>query len=157
MGTDAEYFVGEVELNDQRDDPSIINYNPPSEQPTNCCGWTLTSDYSGLTSKGIANRHDEYINWLSYLIKNFFVRWGYILNGRVIIKSDNPQLLIVNNNNIVTFDLYQFMLKELTEKDICIKKLELRVEMLENEIQFNPDGKGAQDAKTDFYSLASTC
>ncbi len=153
LGTFAEYFVGDVKLNDQAMDESIISPSPPSDQPSNTCGWILTADYSGLASESNVNRNEEYIQWLNYLIKNFFIRWEYMLNGRIIIQSDNPQLLIVNNNMILTSDMYQFILTELTEKDARILELEARIEMLENEVQFNPDGKGAREAKKHFYSL----
>ena len=165
LGTHGEYFLGEgadspinpcgSPATAGRLDESIITTYPPSDQPSNDCGWALTADAAGLTSKGETNKHDEYLKWLHYLIKSFFVRWEYVLKGRVIIKSDNPQLLIVNNNMIQTLDLYEFILKELAEKDLRISDLEAKVAILENEVQFNPEGKGAMEAKKHFYSLVS--
>ena len=165
LGTQGEYFLGEgsdSSINpcsspadsSQRHRDTITRWDPPSDQPSNYCGWELTADYTGLTSTGETNKPDEYLKWLYYLIKSFFVRWEYALNGRVIIKSDNPLLVIVNNNMVQTLDLYQFMLNELTEKDSRIGDLEAKVAMLENEVQFNPEGKGAMEAKKHFYSLA---
>ena len=97
-GIEGEYFVGECEK-------SIININrPPSTQPGLWCDWVLTEDGTYLQWNG-GEKFYNYVEWLEYLINNFFVKWGIELNGEVYWygeDKDDLGKIEVENNKVVT-------------------------------------------------------
>jgi hypothetical protein len=78
-GIDGEYYVGD-------EDVAVIDINtPPITQPGLYCQWTLNEedpDHIVLEWDG-GEKFYNYIEWLKYLIENFFKRWGIKLNGAI--------------------------------------------------------------------------
>jgi len=88
-------------------DKSVIDFNkPPSTQPGLWCQWIIEGygedfkDESELVWDG-GEKFEEYIKWLEYLLKTFFIPWGYTLNGEVEWvgekSSDLGKIVITNN------------------------------------------------------------
>lgn len=81
LNPNGEYFVGGTGYYGQDEDNSIINYNDSGNCPSLWCQWcmpdneTIRWDY--------AEKFYEYIEWIEYLIDNFFKPEGYIVNGSV--------------------------------------------------------------------------
>jgi hypothetical protein len=109
-GIDGEYFIGDKE------DESVIDYNcPPGQtgflsksnkagQPGLWCQWSITNDGLYLEWDG-GEKFYNYIEWLRYLIKHFFERWGVKLNGEIEWYGEDPSdigIIIVNDNNVRT-------------------------------------------------------
>jgi len=84
LGIDGEFFVGEPGTCGTRaEDSSIVDYNvPPSTQPGLWCQWIPTHDGKELAWDG-GEKFYNYIEWLQYLVDNFFAPYGYKLNGQV--------------------------------------------------------------------------
>jgi len=75
-GKEGEFFTGP-------EDESVIDYNrPPDTQPGLWCQWVVTDDGSILTWDE-EEKFYEYIKWMEYIIENFFVPWGVVLNGTI--------------------------------------------------------------------------
>jgi len=107
FGIDGEFYVGGAEdgnMGQDRDD-SILDYNePPRTQPGLWCQWTVTDDGTTLEWDG-GEKFYDYIEWLAYLIENFFVPWGRKLNGTIDWdgeESDDRGKIVVNDNHITT-------------------------------------------------------
>lgn len=101
-GIEGEYFCkddGNFGQNDS--DGSIIDFNqPPSTQPGLWCQWTLTEDGKYLEWDG-GEKFYNYVEWLKYMIENFFRRWGIQLNGEIKWQGeemDDRGKITVKNN-----------------------------------------------------------
>lgn len=82
-GTEGEYFVAGSGFAGQDYDATIIDYNqPPMTQPGLWCQWTPNEDGTQLEWDG-GEKFYNYVEWLQYLIENFFKPWGVQLNGEV--------------------------------------------------------------------------
>jgi len=82
-GIEGEFFIGGTGFMGQDHDATIIEFNhPPVTQPGLWCQWILNSTGTGLEWDGNEKFYD-YIEWLNYLIKNFFEPWGIKLNGKI--------------------------------------------------------------------------
>jgi hypothetical protein len=82
-GKDGEYFVGGGGYHGQGKDDSIIGYNgSPKTQPGLWCQWEVSEDGTTLEWDG-GEKFYAYIEWLEYLIKNFFEPKGHTLNGQI--------------------------------------------------------------------------
>lgn len=104
IGTDAEFFVGGGGSFGQERDSSILNYNkPPATQPGLWNGWTPNSDGTAIIWDEIENFYN-YVDWIQYMIKNFFNPWDYILNGDIAWQGDAVKDKGIINiiNNIIT-------------------------------------------------------
>lgn len=98
-GVDGEYFVGGRE---SFSDITIIDYNqPPQGQPGLWCQWTINKEGTELEWDG-GEKFYSYTEWLEYLIKHFFSKWGVILNGEVTWQgedsSDVGKIVVVDND-----------------------------------------------------------
>ena len=83
IGNEAEYFVGGVGYFGQDDDPSVIDHNdPPKNQPGLWCQWVPSASGEGIEWNG-GEKFYYYVEWLNYIIKNFLIPWGLVLNGTV--------------------------------------------------------------------------
>ena len=83
LGVEGEYFVGGIGFMGQTEDDSVLNHNSPTRrQPGLWCDWVVTEDGLGLEWNG-TEKFYSYIEWLQYLIENFFAPLGYVLNGSV--------------------------------------------------------------------------
>jgi len=97
-GVEGEFFVGECEK-------SINEINrTPSTQPGRWCDWVLTEDGTYRQWNG-GEKFYNYVEWLEYLINNFFVKWGIELNGEVYWygeDKDDLGKIEVENNKVTT-------------------------------------------------------
>lgn len=95
-GIDGEFYVSGQSL-------SVIDFNtPPSTQPSLRCHWAPTVDGTGLIWDG-EDQFKGYIQWLEYLIENFFDPWGYALQGQVAWAGkslDDMGTLIAKGNKV---------------------------------------------------------
>lgn len=126
-GVDGEYFVGAGGFAGQDNDASVIDNNTPPGQ----IGWDEDSSFDryeknqkraeeglcqpGLWCQWIINDDNElvwdggekfysYVEWLKYLITNFFQPWGVLLNGEITWEGEESSDLgkIVVTDNMVT-------------------------------------------------------
>jgi len=113
IGPEGAFFVGSELMNGSEDtcggtvcagqahDDSITNYNgPPSGQPGLWLQWTPNEDGSQLEWDW-GEKFYDYVEWLAYMIENFFEPWGRKLNGEVDWvgedSSDRGTIHIKNN------------------------------------------------------------
>ena len=107
VGSQGEYFVGAVGEFGMDDDPevsrSIVDHNePPLNQPGLWCQWVPSSDGMHIQWNG-TEKFYNYIEWLKYIIENFLMPWGYVLNGSIDYEGENRMdrgHIIVQNNQI---------------------------------------------------------
>mgnify|MGYP006280343865 CR=1 FL=1 len=103
IGIDGEFFVNGVGFYGQGHDESVLNYNAsPETQPGLWCQWIINGKHNTLEWNG-GEKFYNYVDWLEYLIKNFFNPWGYYLNGKVEWQGedeDDHGVIIVKSNNI---------------------------------------------------------
>jgi hypothetical protein len=130
-GIDGEFFVGGKGWAGQDQDDSIIDYNTaPGQlgyvkyqrqktldeikrkinngecQPGLWCQWILT-DNEELQWDGNEKFYD-YVEWLKYLINNFFEEWGIKLNGEVTWigeDSNDRGKIVVEDNKVRIFEM----------------------------------------------------
>ena len=123
IGIDGEFFVNEEGFMGQNKFANdIIEYNkPPNEQPSIWCPWRIGNEegreYKGKeenfkASNVIWNNDDmpehniTALDWLNYLIINFFKPWGYTLNGEIEIFDNinyvEPEIISIScyNNEV---------------------------------------------------------
>lgn len=87
LGENGEFFVSMDGISFMHD-KSIINYNcPPSTQPGLWCQWEITKDGKYLQWDG-AEKFYNYVEWLRYMINNFFKPNGYVLNGTINYRGE---------------------------------------------------------------------
>lgn len=102
-GIEGEFFCKNDGDCGQMRDNSIINYNYPSiMQPTLWCQWV--TDGNKLEWDG-GEKFYHYIEWLKYMIDNFFEKWNVKLNGEVTWEGEDSSdtgTIIVKNNIINT-------------------------------------------------------
>ena len=101
VGHEGEYFIGGTGEMGQRDDPSIVDHSsPPMSQPGLWCQWTPSPDGKYIVWDG-GEKFYHYRSWISYIISNFLMPWGYVLNGTVTWQgeesNDKGQIVVVNN------------------------------------------------------------
>lgn len=89
LGVQGEYFAPVDDDFGQTYDDSIIHYNmPPQTQPGLWCQWIISDDGKYLEwDEGEKFYH--YVEWLQYLIDNFFLPSGYHLSGSVVYQREN--------------------------------------------------------------------
>jgi hypothetical protein len=101
-GIQGEFFVGAAGFAGQDHDDSIIDYNtPPKTQPSLWCQWNIENNQYVVWDG--SEKFYNYVEWLEYYIKNFFIPMGVILNGEVMwVVVDNVDIgkIVVINNNI---------------------------------------------------------
>ena len=104
IGNEAEYFVGGVGDFGQDDDLSVIDHNdPPKNQPGLWCQWVPSADGGGIEWNG-GEKFYYYVEWLNYIIKNFLIPWGLVLNGTVKWRGEdfNDAGKIIVKDNVVS-------------------------------------------------------
>lgn len=103
-----------------RKDSSVIDYNkPPRDQPSLWCHWSPTRDGLGLEWNG-SEKFYEYVEWLEYMIKNFFNPWGLDLNGTVKFQGERGYdfgAIIITNNEVVVSNDKQYKVRETNDDD----------------------------------------
>lgn len=104
VGKQGEYFVGSTDpFGQEWNAQDVIDTNrPPDTQPGLWCKWILTEDGTKLEWSG-AEKFYDYVEWLQYLINNFFEPWGVKLSGEISWvgeDSNDKGKIIVSNNEI---------------------------------------------------------
>jgi hypothetical protein len=123
-GLDGGYFVMDDGNMGQRRDNSIIDYNSPpglfvfetnlitkkleenkrrikegEAQPGLWCQWVINNKNELMWDGN--EKFYNYVEWLKYLIKNFFQPWGVLLNGEIEWEgeesSDRGKIVVTNN------------------------------------------------------------
>jgi hypothetical protein len=130
-GKDGEFFVGGTGWAGQDQDETIIDYNTaPGQlgyvkyqrqktldeiqrkinngecQPGLWCQWIL-NDKEQLQWDG-NEKFYNYVEWLKYLINNFFEEWGIKLNGEVTWigeDSNDRGKIVVEDNKVRIFEM----------------------------------------------------
>ena len=101
LGIDGGYFIGGDGYCGQGHDDSIRDYNvPPATQPGLWCQWLVTEDGEYLEWDG-GEKFYNYVEWLEYLIENFFGPMDYVLNGDITWQGEDYDdfgtIHVVNN------------------------------------------------------------
>jgi len=104
IGQDGEYFVGGNGFMGDEIDQSVLESNyPPSTQPGLWCQWIPNEEGTEIVWNGVEKFY-YYIEWLQYIIDNFFKRWEYKLNGEVMWQGEEMGdigKIVVNDNSII--------------------------------------------------------
>lgn len=121
-GVDGEFFAMDDGNSGQKSDDSIIDYNtPPGQvgygdknqrrakeglcQPGLWCQWIINGKNELQWDGG--EKFYSYIEWLQYLITNFFQPWGVLLNGEIEWEgeesSDRGKIVVTDN----TIEVYE--------------------------------------------------
>lgn len=101
LGEYGAYFVGgdDCLYFGRNEDYSIIDYNDSGPQPGLWCQWII-NDRNELVWDG-GEKFYNYVEWLRYLIKNFFEPLGYELSGIVEYEGEDPDdfgRIVVSDN-----------------------------------------------------------
>ena len=92
-GKDGEFFAG-------IDDSCYIDYNDSKSQPGLWCQWVINEN-NELGWDGVEKFYN-YVEWLEFLIDNFFSKWGCVLNGKIKYRgrdySDRGYIEVIDNN-----------------------------------------------------------
>jgi len=103
IGIDGAYFVGGGGFAGQDKDDPVLEYNAPGgEQPGLWCQWAVNQKENILEWDG-SEKFYNYVEWLEYLIKNFFEPWGYSLNGFVNWQGEDDGdtgTIVVKHNEV---------------------------------------------------------
>ena len=107
-------------MGQDRDD-SIINYNyPSSKQPGLWCQWIINGDDELVWDEG--KKFYNYIEWLAYLISNFFEPLDYVLNGEIEFQGEDMEdfgTIVVTDNYInVEYGIRVSSLSEISNNDL---------------------------------------
>ena len=99
VSKEGEFFVRDDGFCGQNRDESILDYNvPPSTQPGLWCQWVINGNE--LEWDG-GEKFYNYVEWLEYLIENFFKPWGVTINGEVEwsgeSRSDIGKIVVTDN------------------------------------------------------------
>ena len=125
-GTEGEYFVGDGNDFGQHKDVSVVDFNsPPGNQPSLWCQWIPTGDGTAIEWDG-DEKFYSYVEWLEYIINNFIVPWGYVLNGEVSWsgeETDDCGVIYCKDNKVNAVEkisLRQEMLLSIKTQANCI-------------------------------------
>jgi hypothetical protein len=155
IGVEGCYFVNGNGNYGQDKDVSVIEHNtPPEGQPGLWCGWTVNDAGTHLEWDG-AEKFYNYIEWLRYLIDNFFKPWVCYLNGEITWQGEDDTdkgKIIVTDNEIEV--------REGTVKVEYAGEFNLRT-ALENVLQKQAESEGCdedsafRDMLTDMIHIAN--
>ena len=102
------FYVGGkrgYERDEQKDDSILERDGPPTLVPSYYCSWRPSDDGMSL-SWDETEKFNHYVEWLQFLIDNFFKPWGYVLNGKVDWRGEeffDTGKIIVTQNAIEIF------------------------------------------------------
>ena len=106
-GFKGEFFAREDGQSGQSNDVSVIEYNNPSPtQPGLWCQWVINNNNELEWDGG--EKFYSYIEWLNYLIKNFFKPWGVLLNGEIEWVGEDSSdrgKIVVTDNKVDVFEV----------------------------------------------------
>ena len=129
LGENGEYFIGGLGCYGQDKDGSVLEQNWPAyTQPGLWCQWVIGGDNDELMwDEG--EKFYNYVEWLEYMIDNFFNPFGYVLNGDVTWdgeESDDTGIIHVENNVVdVEYGVHAYSMSSIDTDDM-IKELERR-------------------------------
>ena len=99
LGEEGEYFIGNDDF--RQKETTITNYNyPPATQPSLWCQWIIFGDEL-VWDEG--EKFYNYVEWLEYLISNFFAPQGYVLNGEILFEGEDSEdfgTIVVTDNHV---------------------------------------------------------
>jgi len=129
LGNKGEYFAPVSKNYGQDNDTSIIDYNgfKDAVHPGLWCQWVI-DDNNQLVWDG-GEKFYNYVEWLEYLIKNFFAPNGYVLNGTVDFEgedSDDFGEIVVKNNEVDIKYGSRVMGLDEFDDDVLIKEITSR-------------------------------
>jgi len=116
-GHQGEFFAKDDGNFGQGNDDSVLDHNcAPGHtdfmqgevekgQPGLWCGWCITEDGKELEWDG-GEKFYNYVAWLKYIIKNFFIPWKVIANGEIEwVGEDRSAMgkIVVKNNKVSTY------------------------------------------------------
>jgi hypothetical protein len=87
------------------------------------CQWVPNDNGTALEWDG-GEKFYDYEEWIVYLIKNFLVKWGYVLNGQVMWQGEE-----VGDVGVITIINNTVHVKELRGKERIIYKAGPTVEV----------------------------
>ena len=103
LGYKGEYFAPISDDFGQENDDSIIDYNAFKESvhPSLWCQWII-EDNRLIWDGG--EKFYNYVEWLEYMIKHFFIPLNYVLNGEIEFQGEDceDKGVIVVKDNVVT-------------------------------------------------------
>jgi hypothetical protein len=106
-GKQGEFFAMDDGQAGQLHDNSIEDYNgPPSTQPGLWCQWQIFDNGASLEWDG-EEKFYNYIEWLKYIIKTFFIPWGIVADGEIRWfgeDKDDMGKIKVKNNEVFIFN-----------------------------------------------------
>lgn len=129
LGVEGEYFVGGIGFYGQDSDSSVLDHNyPASTQPGLWCQWVIGGNNDELMwDEG--EKFYDYVEWLEYMIANFFDPLGYVLNGDISWEgeeSDDVGIIHVEDNFVdVEYGVHVHSMSDIDTDDM-IKELEKR-------------------------------
>jgi len=108
VGEQGEFFVGETgNYRTMIIDPLVVDHNlPPKTQPSLWCQWKPHTNGREIIQNKMEKFHHP-IEWIEYIIDNFFKPWGYILNGKSIFHTQYERGTIIIKNNVVKIENYK--------------------------------------------------
>ena len=115
LGYEGAYFIG---CEDDYDDESVIDYNiPPRGVPGLWCQWIIDKNEELVWDEG--EKFYNYVEWLEYLIYEFFEDEGYVLNGEIKFQgesNDDRGRIVVTDNKVEV--LYGDGLEDYSDEDL---------------------------------------
>ena len=129
LGEEGEYFIGGLGYYGQGNDGSVLDHNCPAKtQPGLWCQWIIGGDNDELMWDG-GEKFYDYVEWLEYMIANFFDPLGYVLNGDITWEgeeSDDVGVIHVEDNVVdVEYGVHVHSMSAM-DTDAMIKELEKR-------------------------------
>lgn len=128
LGINGEYFIGGNGFLGQDRDDSILEYNYPSTtQPGLWCQWMINDD--GELAWDENEKFYDYVEWLKYLIDNFFDPLGYKLNGEIEYQGEDVddfgRIIVIDNVVYKKCGIHVFSLSDISNDDL-IKEVKNR-------------------------------
>jgi hypothetical protein len=107
VGNEGEYYVGNNECCNRFGGGSVINQNcPPETQPGLWCQWTVSDDGTEFKWDG-GEKFYCYVEWLQYLIDNFFEPWGKKMTGAITWQGEDEEdtgtITVTSNHMVVEY------------------------------------------------------
>lgn len=83
LGIEGEYYV-------RGDEAGVVDYNsPPKTQPGLWCNWVPNTQGTEIIYNNVEKFY-KYKDWIYYLLENFLIPWGYIVNGTISYSGEYP-------------------------------------------------------------------
>ena len=115
IGVEGEFCITQPDIT--WDDVTDVN-RPPLTQPDLWSKWEPTDDGTKLIWNG-KEKFEGYTDWLIYYIRNFFIPWGYVLNGEMKYEGEDKEdkgILIFKDNTLYD-KCYIFKREDYTNDD----------------------------------------